>query len=400
MIKIKAIGLLNIDLFIINTMNNPRIAWLLPSAVFYWHPMLGELAKIFPQTTAFSAYKWLGYAQGYEDSFNVEVLGERKVVPIIKDSKSYGTNFSYLPLNIVNRLLKFKPSVIFSNSFGLWTLLALISKPLGRWKVVIAYEGSSPGVDYRNSPTRLAMRKTMVKAADACITNSHAGKDYLVELLQADKNRVFVQPYEVPDSNSMLAKHTLSNDKNLSLKRPIFIFVGKVTPRKGLHLLLNACAILAKQGCHDYTLQIVGDGPQVEELKDFCEKNNLTKSVQWVGRVDYSQIGEYFSSADVFVLPTLEDTWGMVVLEAMVLGKAILCSKWAGASELVTDGENGYRFDPYKPEQVAELMRQFINNPQIAIPMGEKSQQLMKNKYTPQAAAKSLAEVTSFVLGD
>lgn len=378
-------------------MNNPRIAWLLTSAAYYWHPMLSELAKLFPQTTAFSA-NWRGYASGFEDSFNIEVVGERKIIPILKDSKSYGTNFTYLPLNVVNRLLKFKPDIIFSNSFGLWTLLALIFKPLGRWKVVIAYEGSSPGVDYRNSPPRLAMRKIMVKAADACISNSNAGKDYLIELLQADKNRVFVQPYEVPDATSMLSKNAATYEKNSSLKRPIFIFVGKVTPRKGLHLLLKACSELAKQGLNDYTLQIVGDGPQLQELKEFCDENNLTNSVQWVGRVDYSLIGEYFSKADVFVLPTLEDTWGMVVLEAMVLGKAILCSKWAGASELVTDGENGFRFDPYKPEQVAELMRRFINNPEIAIPMGEKSQQLMKNKYTPEAAAKFLAEVTSFVL--
>lgn len=380
-------------------MNNTRIAWLLTSAAYYWHPMLGELAKLFPQTTAFSA-NWRGYASGFEDSFNIEVVGERKVIPIIKDSKSYGTNFTYLPLNIVNRLLKFKPNVIFSNSFGLWTLLALIFKPLGRWQVVIAYEGSSPGVDYRNSPPRLAMRKIMLNAADACITNSYAGKDYLTKVLQADKNRVLVQPYEVPDANSMLANNSPTDEITSSVKGPIFIFVGQVTPRKGLHLLLEACSELAKQGCYDYTLQIIGDGPQLQELKEFCEKNNLTNSVQWVGRVDYSQLGEYFSKADVFILPTLEDTWGMVVLEAMVLGKAILCSKWAGASELVIDGENGYRFDPYKSEEVTELMRQFINNSEIAIPMGEKSQQLMKNKYTPEAAAKFLAEVTSLVLGD
>ena len=376
-------------------MSTIRIAWLLTSAFYYWHPTLSYLAKIFPQMRAFSA-NWRGYAPGFEDSFNIELVGQRKIIPILKNAKSYGTNFTYLPLNIVNRLLKFQPEVIFSNSFGIWTILALLFKPLGRWRVVIAYEGSSPGVDYRNSPARLSVRRAMVKAADACITNSHAGKNYLIEVLNAKENHVFVQPYEVPAANSMSGRNITEQVFSQS-KKPIFLFVGSVNPRKGLNLLLEACAILTKQGGENYTLLVVGDGSQRQELEEFSQKNNLKNCVQWVGRVDYGELGEYFGTADVFVLPTLEDTWGMVVLEAMVLGKPVLCSKWAGASELIIERENGYSFDPYQPEKLAELMQYFIDNPELAIAMGEKSQQLM-NKYTPEAAAKFMTEVTSFVL--
>ena len=181
------------------------------------------------------------------------------------------------------------------------------------------------------------------------------------------------------------------------MQQPVFIVVGGIIPRKGLDRLLEACAILQRQGCDDYTLLVVGDGPQREELENFTQKNDLTKCVQWAGRVDYNHLGAYFRKADVFVLPTLEDTWGLVLLEAMVLGKPILCSKWAGAAELVIDGENGYCFDPYEPAKLAELMRRFINDPDLAASMGHKSEQLM-TQYTPEAAAKFLSEVTSFVL--
>ena len=384
-------------------MDDLRIAWLLTSAFYYWHPTLSHLAKLFSQMTAFVA-NWRGYAPGFEDSFNVAVVGERKVIPILKNAKSYGTSFTYphvftyMPLNIVNRLLRFQPQVIFSNSFGIWTILALLFKPLGRWRVVIAYEGSSPGVDYRNSPARLSVRRAMVKAADACITNSHAGKNYLIKFLNAKENHVFVQPYEVPAANSMSGRN-ITEQVFSQYKKPVFLFVGSVNPRKGLNLLLEACAILTKQGCENYTLLVVGDGSQRQELEEFSQKNNLTNCVKWVGRVDYGELGEYFGTADVFVLPTLEDTWGMVVLEAMILGKPVLCSKWAGASELVIEGENGYSFDPNEQQKLAELMQHFIDNPELAIAMGEKSQQLM-NKYTPEAAAKFLAEVISFVLKD
>jgi glycosyltransferase involved in cell wall biosynthesis len=379
----------------VSSIKTPRIAWLLTSAFYYWQPTMSSLTKLFPQTTVFTSC-WFGFAAGLENSFKVEVVGKRKVIAITKDSKGYGNNFTYLPLNIVGRLLKFQPELIFSNSFGMWTLLAILFKPLGKWRIVIAYEGSSPSVDYRNSPLRIALRRAMVKASDGCITNSHGGKVYLLEILKAKPERVFAYPYEVP---AIPESKTITEIKSdiVHLKQPFFLFVGGLIPRKGLHLLLQACNLLTQQGYNDYTLLVVGDGSQQEELQHYCQKNHLTDFVKWVGRVDYDSVRAYFDRADVFVLPTLEDTWGMVVLEAMVAGKPILCSKWAGASELVIDGENGYCFDPYETEQLAQLMSSFIDNPDLATQLGNNSQKLMK-QYTPEAAAQFLAEVTSLVL--
>lgn len=375
-------------------MNSSRIAWLLNSAFFYWHPALSEFTRLFPQTTVFTAW-WKGYAPGFEDTFTVEVVGKEKVFRIVRSSTSYGSNFSYLPLGIVNRLLQFKPDLIFSNSFGVWTVLAILLKPVGKWRVVIAYEGSSPDVDYRNSAVRLAVRRAMVQAADACITNSQAGRAYLIEILKAKADRVFAKPYEVPDLKA-LPEQTQGLSVPQS-QRPIFLFVGSIDTRKGLHLLLEACAILERQKCHDYTLLVVGDGPQRQELEDFCQNHNLTKQVQWLGRLDYGQLGVFFRGADVFVLPTLEDTWGVVVLEAMVVGKPVMCSQWAGAAEMVVEGENGYIFEPNHPEAVANIMRRFIENPDLIATMGNKSKQLMA-EHTPQAAGQFLAQTATLAL--
>ncbi|EAW35504.1 glycosyltransferase family 4 protein [Lyngbya sp. PCC 8106] len=372
-------------------MKNHRIAWLLTSAFYYWHPPLAELTKLFPETTAFVA-NWRGYSPGFEDSFKIDIVGERKIIPIMKSSQGYGYSFTYLPLNIVNRLLKFKPDVVFSNSFGIWTMLALLLKPLGKWRVVIAYEGSSPSIDARNSAPRLAIRRAMVKAADACISNSQAGKAYLTEILDAQTERVFVHPYEVPAVQALFSQSSDSQVFSQSWKKPVFIYVGSIIPRKGLNFLLDACTHLKKQGHTNYTVIIVGDGDQQEELKQFCQENELNDCVQWIGRVKYGELGAYFQKSDVFVLPTLEDTWGMVILEAMILGKPILCSKFAGASELIKEGENGYCFDPYTPEQLAELMMSCIHNPEQNAKMGEQSEQIM-TQYTPEAAAHFLSNV-------
>jgi glycosyltransferase involved in cell wall biosynthesis len=372
-------------------MDNFRIAWLLPKSFLYWQPTLSKLTQLFSETKVFAAV-WPGHAQGFENHVQVKLVGK-------KDSKrtylkaEYDNKVDFLPFSIVGELLNFKPNIVFTNSFGVWTILALLFKFLGNWRVVIAYEGSSPGVDFRNSPARLLVRRVMVSLADAYITNSQAGKAYLTEVLQAKKERVFARPYEVPDANALLGNCNKSEAIAPQFKTPIFLFVGQVVHRKGLHLLLEACSFLQKQGCNDYTLLIVGDGTQREELEGFSREHNLSGQVKWVGRVEYSRLGSYFERADVFILPTLEDTWGVVVQEAMIFGKPVLCSKLAGASELVIDGENGYSFDPNNIEQLAGVMRCFIDNPQLAQTMGKKSQQLTQ-QHTPEAAAKFLTEVT------
>jgi glycosyltransferase involved in cell wall biosynthesis len=389
---------LSLILLQMQSTNDFRIAWLLPVAWFYWQPAIGELTQLFPNTTVFTGL-FPGFAKGLEETFKVKVVGKFKVIEIAKDENSYGDNFTYLSPGIIGHLLKLRPHVIFSSSFGIWTIFALLLKPLLWWRVVIAYEGCSPGVDYRNSPPRLFVRRLMVWLADACITNSQAGGDYLIEILNAKKDRVFVQPYEIPDEHTLPGSDRVEELKPVELQRPVFLFVGHVIPRKGLPLLLQACALLQARGYKNYTLQVVGNGTQQQELEAFCQEHYLSDCVQWVGRVPFDKIGTYFHGADVFVLPTLEDTWGVVTLEAMLLGKPILCSTGAGTAELVVGGENGYVFAPDDADKLADLMQKFFDEPDMIPKMGARSQQIMA-QYTPVAAAQCMAEITKLVMAN
>ena len=197
-------------------------------------------------------------------------------------------------------------------------------------------------------------------------------------------------------SSEALLKLLKDAEPGVQLRRPVFLFIGQLIPRKGLQFLLEACIILKTKGYHNFTLLVVGDGAEREELEVFSKNHGLEDCVKWAGWVGYGSLGSYFHNADVFVLPTLEDTWGMVVLESMTFGKPVLCSKFAGASEMVLEGENGYLFDPHNPEELAKVMCRFIEEPNLIAAMGKKSQQLM-SQHTPQAAAQFFVEVISSV---
>ena len=330
-------------------------------------------------------------------SFKVETVGKFKYIATSKQNQGYSSGFSPLSPKIIGRLIELKPKVIFTCAFSLWTLFVVSLKLIFNWQIVIVYEGSSPGVDYQNSRLRLWSRKLITSQADAFITNNNAGKKYLTEVLRATPERVFARPFEVATPSLLLASYGNVPARELQLQRPIFITVGQLIPRKGIHLLLKACALLQQQGVSDYTLLIAGDGEQRQELESLSQQYQLEGCVKWLGWVEYSDLGAYLQSADIFVFPTLEDTWGLVTLEAMALGKAVICSEHAGTAEMVAEGENGYIINPNRPGELAAVMLRFIRQPDLIETMGQKSQQIMK-PYTPKTVSKFLGETAEFVL--
>ncbi|MBD2773265.1 glycosyltransferase [Iningainema tapete] len=379
--------------------SNIRVAWLFPSMRLgsYWHPVLSKFTQNFKNTIVYTG-EWPGFTTGYEETFTVEVVGKTKRIQTSQSPLGYNPGFDLVSPEIISHLFKFKPQVIFANAFSLWSLLAVLFKSFGGWQIVIAYEGSTPTVDACNSTLRIFLRRIITRFADAFITNNQRGKLYLTNILKAKENLVFVRPFEVPDVKAMSARLGDFEIIRLKSQHPIFLFIGQVIPRKGIHLLLEACVLLKKQNFYDYTLIIIGDGEQRNDLELFTQQHGLQTCVKWLGWLDYSVLSAYFQMADVFVFPTLEDTWGMVVLEAMAFGKPILCSKWAGACEMVVEGENGYVFDPHNPEHLAKLMKYFIENPSLGTSMGYQSKQLI-SQHTPEAAATFLSEVVDVVLG-
>jgi glycosyltransferase involved in cell wall biosynthesis len=386
----------------VNKLTNPRIAFLYPSVELgaYWQPVLREMTNLMKQINFYTGRLWPGFDPNAPGVSIIKVVGNTKFVELSKKAGiGYGRGFYSVSWNIIGYLLKSKPHVIFTSAFSVWTIFSVLLKPLMRWRIVIMWDGSSPNVDFRDSKLRLWLRRAISKFVEAFVTNNHGGKNYLVEYIGVEEKSIFVRPYMVPDAKVLLENVNKSHINIPHLQSPVFLYVGRLEERKGIHYLLKACAILQEQGYRDYTLMIVGDGVQRQEFEALSRTYNLENCIKWVGWVNYGDLGHYFNAADVFVFPTLEDVWGMVVLEAMAFNKPILCSKWAGAYEMVLEGENGYVFDPYEPNTIAQAMKRLIDEPNLIYSMGQKSQQLI-SQHTPEAAANFFAEIATLVVED
>jgi len=113
-------------------------------------------------------------------------------------------------------------------------------------------------------------------------------------------------------------------------------FLGRLVPYKGADILLESATPLLREG--KMTLEIIGDGPQMPELKAFVERENLGAAVQFPGWVAHDQVRRHLANAQIFAFPSIREFGGGVVLEAMALGLTPVVIDYGGPAELIPEG--------------------------------------------------------------
>jgi len=367
-----------------------RVAWIFPSLArgYYWQPIFKEFAARCPNTVVFTCI-WPGFAPGYEKAFEVCTLRGLGYVDVRKRLPDARRGFIWTPLSILKKLASFRPDVIFASGFSGWTLCALLFRAFGRSRVIIFWEGCSV---HANGSLRIqtAFRRGVARFADAAVSNGGEGIQYLREVIGMPPQKLLCHPCQVPDLPLLCSGGAESNP--CQTRRPVFLYVGGLTWRKGWRYLMEATVLLVSQGFKDFSVVFVGAGEQEEEMRTTIRAYGLEDIVHQEGAVAYHKLGSYYSSADVFVSPTRQDTWGVAILEAMAFGKPVLCSKHAGARQMIVQGENGFVFDPADTPQLADYMAKFIQDPGLAVRMGARSREKMA-PFTPQSAADVLANL-------
>jgi glycosyltransferase involved in cell wall biosynthesis len=120
--------------------------------------------------------------------------------------------------------------------------------------------------------------------------------------------------------------------------------------------------------------------------------------VRFIGHVAYDQLAPLYTAADVFVMPTLEDNWSLVVPEAMACGLPVLCSVYNGCwPELVHHGRNGWTFDPLDTAQLAKLLNYCAASVSELPAMGAASRDIIAQQ-TATTAAQSILDACHIAL--
>jgi glycosyltransferase involved in cell wall biosynthesis len=130
------------------------------------------------------------------------------------------------------------------------------------------------------------------------------------------------------------------------------LYVGRLVRTKSLHTLLHALSILKKKGI-DARFKIVGDGPQSDRLKSLASRLGLD-GVEFLGRVSDEEKWRLYAGCSYFVLPSLFESFGMVLLEAMLFGKPVISTRVGGVPDVV--GDAGILVPPEDERALADAM--------------------------------------------
>uniref|UniRef100_A0A7V0Z796 Glycosyltransferase family 1 protein n=1 Tax=candidate division WOR-3 bacterium TaxID=2052148 RepID=A0A7V0Z796_UNCW3 len=137
-------------------------------------------------------------------------------------------------------------------------------------------------------------------------------------------------------------------------KKYKILYLGRLDRRKGLIELLNALPLI-KNEIKEILLIVVGRGPLEYECKKLVKEMNLSDAVIFRGYAKSEEIPSYYASCDVYCSPALGgESFGIVLLEGMAVGKPVVASRIPGYDRVITDGYNGLFFDPHKPEDISQ----------------------------------------------
>jgi D-inositol-3-phosphate glycosyltransferase len=241
--------------------------------------------------------------------------------------------------------------------------------------------GQTP--EEREGEERVAGERAVMKAANRIIAATEAERSQLELLYGVNHQRVTIIPpgvdthhfYPIPPDE---AKEAIG----ISPKDRMALFVGRIEPLKGVDTLIRAMAIVKARCKHfvcPHYLAIIGGDPEghperdtdeMGRLQALCKSLGLDDIVLFLGKRGQDTLPYYYSAAEVVVMPSHYESFGMVALEAMACGTPVIASRVGGLAYLVQEGETGFFVPSQDPEALAEKLRLMFVDHEMRARMG------------------------------
>ena len=233
-------------------------------------------------------------------------------------------------------------------------------------RISFSIEADGGLLPLKESKVKYYLKRHFISAADFWLSSGKVTEKYFVHY-GARANKVFCYPFtsqrkeDIERAKQQICKDksALKNKLNIQESR-LVITVGQIIYRKGIDVLLRAAKSLPK----DVAVYIIG-GESTQEYVELMHQLKL-KHVYFEGFKIKEELADYYRAADLFVMPTREDIWGLVINEAMSFGLPIVSTdRCVAAMELVEDGKNGKIVPVEDPEALAEGIINVLNTEDV-----------------------------------
>lgn len=182
-----------------------------------------------------------------------------------------------------------------------------------------------------------------------------------------------IPPNNIEESNKLYKRNNANYKTTL-------LFVGRLSKQKSVHILLKAIKILKDDGYQDLlNVLLVGDGDLRVPLEALSKELLIDDMVSFVGQT--ANVEPYFLCSDIFILPSIWEGFGIVILEAFKYKLAVIATNIEGPSELIENEVNGLLAVPNNECELAEKIKLLVNNKSLRDRLAEKGFELFNEKY-------------------
>jgi D-inositol-3-phosphate glycosyltransferase len=208
-------------------------------------------------------------------------------------------------------------------------------------------------------------------AADSIVVWTNDEKDAIVDYCDIDPAKVSVIPPGVDLSRFRPMSQSQSREFLGYGEEKNILFVGRLEPLKGLDVLFRAVAALENLG--NVTLNVVGGDENSKEksrLQSLASRMKLTQTVRFIGSVSQEELPLHYNAADVCVLPSHYESFGLAALEAAACGRPVVASEVGGLPSIVRNGSTGFLVEPKHSDSMAERLCELLGDDMLRSRMG------------------------------
>ena len=223
---------------------------------------------------------------------------------------------------------------------------------------------------------RAVVERDAMLTAQRIVAFSGHERDAMARLYGADPRRISLIPCGVDlgkfrplDQKAVRARLGLNGEK-------VLLYVGRVEPLKGLDLLVETAAQM-EAGKENVRMMVVGGGgagePETDRVRRLAEERQVDGIIDFIGRVEHDDLPLYYNAADVCVVPSYYESFGLVALESMACGTPVVASRVGGLPTIVQHGHTGHLKSWRCPEAFANSVEMIISSASLQESMGAAS---------------------------
>lgn len=370
----------------------PKVALLTNAPAPYRVPFLNELAKHCDLRVFFDTLREQGREWAIDTSaFAFDWTATKGMsVPLCQTHSGYREpRVVHFPLTLLLQLDRFRPDVVVSAELGARTAAAAAYCRLRSTRLIAWWEGTA-ATEAGRGRSRHALRTALLRQCERAWCNGQMSFDSLVSYGVSrhaiDAGMIGIDTETWFDEVEAARIDTAYERSCRGLRGVVLMVCGSLAPRKGIKELLTAVSIVASERTLPaWSLLVVGSGVEQARVEAWATAHPSVP-VSSAGYVQPRDLPRFFAIADLFVMPSLEDCWGVVSLEALVAGVPQVTSSLAGAAPDVVQEETiGSTVDPRDAHALAEQIVNRIRSGSAQVPAHVRREAVAR--WSPAACA-------------